>query len=39
MKTGNAQTYQALLEGFEKTKASGEYAVILKKYNLEEVAQ
>jgi polar amino acid transport system substrate-binding protein len=39
VKTGNAQTYQALLEGFEKTKASGEYAAILKKYNLEEVTQ
>ncbi|MNL56880.1 hypothetical protein D3C87_1804020 [compost metagenome] len=39
VKTGNEETYQALLKGFEKTKASGEYAAILKKYNLEEVTQ
>jgi len=36
IKKDNAELYQALLKAFDETKKSGEYATLLKKYNLEE---
>ncbi|WP_268797920.1 ABC transporter substrate-binding protein [Pseudomonas huanghezhanensis] len=38
VKKGNDELYQALLKAFDETKKSGEYAALLKKYNLEEPA-
>ena len=35
VKKGNDELYQALLKAFDETKKSGEYAALLKKYNLE----
>jgi polar amino acid transport system substrate-binding protein len=36
VKKGNEELYKALLTAFDETKKSGEYAALLKKYNLEE---
>jgi len=38
VKKGNDQTYQALLNALEESKKNGEYAAILKKYDLEAVS-
>lgn len=38
VKKGNEALYQAVLKAFDDTKKSGEYAALLKKYNLEEPA-
>ncbi|MGY4492252.1 transporter substrate-binding domain-containing protein [Pseudomonas sp. TE3610] len=38
VKKGNDDTYQALLKAVAQSKQSGEYAAILKKYNLEEAS-
>jgi len=38
VKKGNEETYQALLKAVAQSKQSGEYAAILKKYNLEEAS-
>ncbi|POA28479.1 MULTISPECIES: ABC transporter substrate-binding protein [unclassified Pseudomonas] len=38
VKKGNEETYQALLKAFDGAKKSGDYAAILKKYNLEEAS-
>lgn len=38
VKKGNDETYQALLKALEESKKNGEYAAILKKYDLEAVS-
>jgi polar amino acid transport system substrate-binding protein len=36
VKKGNEELYQSLVKAFDESKKSGEYAALLKKYNLEE---